>query len=232
MFGKRGQLSVNLVWVVVGMLIAVAIGGLVYSAVDEATSEAVATNEYELSDLSGWTYENTAPLAASYNSTDNWADVTATASGSGTATISSSADVDAGLSVESATYEVAYQIDNADDLTDENIEIRLVSPDGTTTVLATKNHSTTQAWTNLSYDISNYITEDGTYTAEVYTEATVTGTGFETNYDNATVSIDTESAGEMAQGEAGSGASTIFPLLVVIVIVSVIIAIMKLFGGI
>jgi len=111
---------------------------------------------------------------------------------------------------------VAYQTDDATDLTDENIEVRL---NGET--LNTKNSGSSFTWETYSQDVADKINLGETNTMEVYVEASVEGTRYEANVDNAELSVNVESIGESVADETGSGADTIFPLLVLIVIVTV-----------
>jgi hypothetical protein len=229
MFGDNGQINTGLVWAIVTMLVAVAVGGIIFSTIHEETkteadSLAQSTGDYDFASVSAWTLENVKPLTISHNSSDEWVDISASGSGAGTATVSQTLDVETGTgTIESATIEAAYHVENADNLNDENIYVRLYRG-GSQVYEHSKNTSGTLAWTTHSSDVSNHITEDATYKVEVFVEADVAGTGFETNVDNVQLDIDAESTGEMTSDETGDGATTVFPLLVLVVIVATFVA--------
>jgi len=237
MTDKKGQMQIGAVISIVILLVSIAIGGIMYSRISQVAKDqaggddagVLTTNNANFSDSTAWTLENTKPLAISHNSTDEWVDITSTATSasSGTATVLQSLDIDYQGGVEDASMEAAYHTENADNLSGENMHLRLIDPDGNVEIETTliSGSSTTVAWASASTDVTDAIDEEGTWEVRVFTEATVDGTGFESNVDNVQLDVDTKTIGESTKEEADSGASTVFPLMVLIVIVGVFVMI-------
>jgi len=238
---RNGQMNVSAVIGIVLILVSISIGGLIYSEVSEEISDQVetedthyVTDQRPLSSSSAWTLENTSILGIEHtgeNILEN-----AEASGSGTATLSQSIDVDYSDSVKSATLDAALIITDGDNLVDENIEVRLVDPSGNTDVIE-ENRGMSSAHTNWTVyedsDVASYIDEDGTFTIEVYTEASTNYPNAVTYVDNVELDVNVKGIGEQVQEETNSGANTIFPLLVLIVIIGVfvmLIGVLRMLG--
>lgn len=157
----------------------------------QPTEDTWQTTQPEFPGVADWTLENSSPLAIAHNSSDEWIDITATGSGTGNATVSQVLDIGAFREIKSATVEAAYHIDNADNLTEENMYLRVIDPQGNTdhetTLLSAK--SSTVAWASESKDVSDVIDQSGEWTVKVYTEAKVTGTAFESNVDNVKLTV-------------------------------------------
>jgi len=229
---NRGQVETSMVWGVVMMLVAVAVGGLIFSTIHEETEDTVAkliqtTNNREFTTADFWTLENTAPGRIAHNSSDEWIDINTSGSGTGDATVKQSIDIDTGTdTIEDAIVEAAYQVDNADNINSLTMYLRVIDPAGNvdheTKLLDAV--STTSTWSTDEKDIDSVIDEDGEWTVKVYTNIDASGTTVEANVDNVQLDVDAESTGEMTSDETGEGASTVFPLLVLMVIVSVFVA--------
>lgn len=176
---QRGQLNTAMVWGVIVMLIAVGIGGLVYSKIGSLTeteTEGTGTT---------YTYEN---------SLDN----------DGTAYLSvslndelKSGDISQSYDFSAAVYENIYVNDT---LVYENASI---SGSGT-----------------LAVDVASHIVE-GTNTFKVAVDNTARINNVSTTL---TVKSYGKSVGENVMEQTNSGATTVFPLLVLIVVIAVFVA--------
>lgn len=248
MLTNRGQaIDTAIVWSVVTLLVAVGIGGLIFSKIHAEAEESAEKNSishsFSLSDttfseniensaISSWTAESTSDHPVEWDGTNEWAYISSTkdnASAESTDNITQSINVNLYDELESATASWAWKIAENDNLTDLDLYAELQDPDGNwSTVWKQEDHTVKDpAFRDEENDVSSMIDESGSWTLRLQTHITTDDNdSAQVNFDNTNLSVSTDedSIGEDVNEEAGEGASTVFPLLVLAVIITVFVA--------
>lgn len=232
---------------VIGVLVAIIVGGLVFAKIHEATEEQL--------EGTGTTYPYTTINSTFTDNTDNWDNaVTDNSTGlweniSGNGVISDNTDngtcewyqslIVSNIydEVDSATITAKYQL--SDNTALENLQIKVILDDGTDNnvillVDNTLHAADNSTWYTVDNDVSSYITAAGTYYIRLWdnTERNAPGDNYvSVRWDNVTLTVNAydKSIGEDTSTDIGDVGETIFTILPILALVGIIFLLMWTF---
>jgi len=244
---RQGQLDMGKILGIIGILVAVIVGGFMFAKIHEKTTESLAgtgttrinamTNSAFTSDASGWDNYVEGNAVNAWNSggyittttTDN--DAT-TDNGVWYQSITVSSLYD---EVSSATTTFKYRvIDNAGQ-SSIVVKALLSRPNDNVVLYSMTLTENTATWTTVENNIKSYITVTGTYTLFLRAEQLGTGVGVNlvTGLDDASLTVKTyeKSVGEETATGIGDTGKIIFAILPILVLVGIVFLLVWAFGG-
>lgn len=244
---QRGQLDISRVLGIIGILVAIIVGGLVFTKVHEKTTESVeglgttytdqTTNSAFTSDASGWENYVEGIATNAWNAggyvttttTDNDA-ITDNGVWYQSITVSSLRD-----EVSSATANFKFRvIDNAGQ-TSIVVRALLSRPNDNVTLYSVTLTENTATWTSIENDIRGYITATGTYALYLRAELLGSGVGVSlaVGFDDADLTVNTyeKSVGEETATGIGDTAKIIFAILPILALVGIVFLLIWSFSG-
>lgn len=247
---STGQIDTSIVWAIVTMLISVAVGGIIFSTLHETTSEqvpkGVTTSSFVLDDghfvdnldnsiESPWATTEDDNTYISWDSAQEWANIVENAEDNSGLTnegvdIRQQVTIPTYTSVKGANVSISWTVHDSDNL--DNVDLT-VTFDGTT-VIENENieELTDTTWYTESSDPTSALTSGKTENLIIglaydSVDNDVVG-GHIISIDNArfngSTETDDETIGEEVNSEAADGASAVFPLLILMVVIGVFVA--------